>query len=104
MRPYDPIPLPSRAARDSAVRKYNKMNRYHSSFTREFETKFYAWQRTWYWPGLIRSGNARDRCDVAEFGKLVDMGPDIVPLVVYRLLDKSNFTAVFLCKFHPSCC
>lgn len=42
--------------------------------------------------------SARDCCDVKEFDRLVEMGPQILPLVVYMLLDSNNFTAVFLCK------
>ncbi len=39
----------------------------------------------------------KTRCNVVEFDKLVDMGPSILPLVVYKLLDISNFTGIFLC-------
>lgn len=48
-------------------------------------------------PGVNTSAKAR--CNVPEFSKLLEMGPRIVPLVIYKMLDRHNFTAVFLCEF-----
>ncbi|KAK9437072.1 hypothetical protein VB005_11889 [Metarhizium brunneum] len=94
MGPYDPIPLPSRAAQDSAVQGYNEVRRSAPELVKAFEECFHAWQVTWDRP--THSSQAQIRCHVDEFHELVEMGPEILPLVVYKLLDRRNFTGVFL--------
>ncbi|KAI0977521.1 hypothetical protein F4678DRAFT_413336 [Xylaria arbuscula] len=93
MGPYDPIPPPSQAAQESAISHYDNITKSYPTLVEEFESRFYAWKSTWH-PSL--SSNARERCLVDEFETLVDMGPKILPLIVHQLLDKDNFTAVFL--------
>lgn len=48
MRAHDPIPLPSRAAEESAVKGYEKIRKASPKLVTAFENCFYAWQKTWY--------------------------------------------------------
>ncbi|KAI1346527.1 hypothetical protein F5Y01DRAFT_321665 [Xylaria sp. FL0043] len=96
MEAYDPIPPPSRAGQESATWVYKGILESCPNLVKEFQARFYAWQTTWHDPTKITGPNARDRCDVPEFDGLLAMGPRILPLVVYKLLNPWNFTAVFL--------
>lgn len=51
-RPHDPIPAPSKSAADWAVQVYKGILRSHPKFVKDFEKKFYAWQRVWHSPKL----------------------------------------------------
>ena len=43
--------------------------------------------------------SARHQCCVAEYEVVLEMGPTIRLLVIYKLLEGRNFPAVFLCKY-----
>ncbi|RMD42833.1 hypothetical protein DV735_g2260, partial [Chaetothyriales sp. CBS 134920] len=90
MRPDDPIPLPSKSAQTSALKSYQNILKSSPEFVGEFEARFSAWKKTWRSDPF--SSCARDH----EFKKLLSMGPKILPLVVYKLLERSNFKAVYL--------
>jgi hypothetical protein len=44
----------------------------------------------------LDASSLRARCDGDEYWDLLDIGPQILPLVVYKLLDCYNFPAVLL--------
>ncbi|RMZ83627.1 hypothetical protein DV738_g1135, partial [Chaetothyriales sp. CBS 135597] len=93
MGPYEAIPPPSQAAQIAAMEAYQKLFRSCPKLVEAFEARFSAWKKTW---SSCHSSIARDRCDVDEFEKLLSMGPKILPLVVHKLLDRRNFTTVYL--------
>lgn len=55
MQPYDPIPLPTRAAQEWAVSNYKSVLKSSPGLVKKFEARFYAWQRSWYAPGKAPS-------------------------------------------------
>ncbi|KAI0431602.1 hypothetical protein F5Y09DRAFT_340447 [Xylaria sp. FL1042] len=98
MKGNDPIPPPSRASQEWAIWSYKSILKSCPTLVKEFQARFHAWQATWDDPTKITGPNVRDRCNVAEFDKLLEMGSRILPLVVYKLLDPYNFTGVYLCS------
>ncbi|KAI1277941.1 hypothetical protein F5Y07DRAFT_77974 [Xylaria sp. FL0933] len=96
MNAHDAIPGPGQAARESAAGLYKSILKSCPNLVMEFEMRFSAWQATWYSDTTSPGSSAQARCDVAEFERLLEMGTTIIPLVVYKLLDPYNFTAVFL--------
>ncbi|GAW20235.1 hypothetical protein ANO14919_097340 [Xylariales sp. No.14919] len=96
MEAHDAIPPPNEAARDSVISAYIRFTQLNPAVVKSFENRFEAWQNTWYMPVRASSSDAKVRCKVPEFEKLLEMGPKILPLIVCKLLDRKNFTAVFL--------
>ena len=65
--------------------------------TREaFESRFKAWQETWFSAPLAISSDPSSRTHSVEFHNLVALGPSILPLVIDQMTDTSNFFAVAL--------
>lgn len=62
----------------------------------DFEKAFSAWEATWNAGTMAFSSDTRDRAKGPEFDALVAMGPPIVPLVIDKLRDPSNFIALVL--------
>jgi hypothetical protein len=48
MNPYDRIPNANPAAVDSAEKLYSSINNSFPSVVADFETKWKAWQKTWF--------------------------------------------------------
>lgn len=59
----------------------------------EFEEQFEAWKRTWFEGAMAFSSDTNDRADGYCYRALVDMGTEIIPLVVEKLNDPKNFIA-----------
>ncbi|KAI1175616.1 hypothetical protein F4777DRAFT_318255 [Nemania sp. FL0916] len=95
MRPFDPIPPPRQDAVEWVIRAYNTLLESAPSLVREFEARFETWQNTWHETFKTQSA-ARACCDVDEVNPLLNMGSQIIPLVLYQLLDPGNFVAVYL--------
>lgn len=96
MNPYDPVPPPSAAAVKSAKDLYLKLKTTFPDLAADFEKKYDAWKKTWF--AGNDSANSATRATGPEFSALVALGPKIVPFVVYRLTNGSDFMAIELCK------
>ncbi len=59
-----------------------------------FDTAFNAWKATWFRGGLAVSSDPHTRTVGEEFDSLVQLGPEILPLVVEALADPENFLAL----------
>ena len=67
-----------------------------SSLKNEFDLLFERWKYEWNYGYMQFSNNTRDALTMQEFKDLVALGKSILPLVVEKMLDKSNFFAVRL--------
>src|SRR3954471_23436720 len=59
-----------------------------------FDAAFNAWKATWFRGGLAISSNPHTRTVGEEFDSLVQLGPEILPLVIEALADPENFLAL----------
>ncbi len=60
----------------------------------EFGQAYAAWTRTWDDPAVVVSSAPSARTRSPEFRALVAMGPDIVPLLMDKLRDPTQFFAL----------
>lgn len=61
-----------------------------------FESLFATWKESWFQGPTANSSDTRDCAQGYAFGKLMDMGSEIIPLVVEKLADPDNFVALQL--------
>jgi hypothetical protein len=61
-----------------------------------FENAFAAWKTTWFRGGLAISSNPTTRTIGPEFDSLIALGAVILPLVVEKLADPTQFFALQL--------
>ena len=62
----------------------------------EFKRAFEAWRKSWFAGSLAIDSNPYSRAHGSDFDKLVALGPQIMPLVVEKLVDEQNFFALSL--------
>ena len=62
----------------------------------EFQSAFEAWRKSWFAGSLAIDSNPYSRAHGSDFDKLVALGPQIMPLVVEKLVDEQNFFALSL--------
>ena len=67
---------------------------YDAEGRRVFEEAYAKWQKTWYEPECMMSSNPGDYATSQEFRNVVALGEDIVPLLIERLTDPSQFFAL----------
>jgi hypothetical protein len=60
----------------------------------DFEKKFRAWKNSWHKGSLSSSSDPYARAASGEFRELTGMGKEIVPLLINKLMDESNFLAL----------
>lgn len=60
----------------------------------DFEKNFREWKASWHKGSLSSSSNPYARAASGEFRKLTAMGKEILPLLVNKLMDESNFLAL----------
>lgn len=61
---------------------------------KNFEAKFKAWKNSWHKGSLSSSSDPYARAATGEFRELTAMGKEIVPLLINKLMDESNFLAL----------
>lgn len=61
-----------------------------------FESLFAAWKATWFTGPTAESSDTRDCASGYAFEKLLEMGPEILPLVAAKIADPDNFVAMQL--------
>lgn len=67
------------------------------SFLRDqFEALFEKWKYEWNQGYMKFSNNTRDAVTMQEFKDLATLGKPIIPFIIEKMLDKSNFFAVRL--------
>jgi hypothetical protein len=59
-----------------------------------FDAAYAAWRDTWSHPLVIVSSAPIDRSQSLQFLELVALGPDILPLLMEKLLDPTEFFAL----------
>ena len=62
----------------------------------EFDARYASWEKTWHLPPVGFSSNPAAVKKSEEFGALIEMGENILPLVVQKLIDRKNFFALQL--------
>lgn len=60
----------------------------------EFEKKFRVWKKTWHQGSFSSSSDPYARTKTVEFRELTAMGKDILPLLVLKMTDDSNFLSL----------
>jgi hypothetical protein len=60
----------------------------------DFEKKFRAFKNSWFKGSLSSSSDPYARNKSAEYREITSMGKEIVPLLVNKLMDESNFLAL----------
>jgi hypothetical protein len=60
----------------------------------DFEKNFREWKASWHKGSLSSSSDPYARAASGEFRKLTAMGKEILPLLVNKLMDESNFLAL----------
>jgi hypothetical protein len=60
----------------------------------DFEKRFSAWKKIWHTGSHAFSSDPYTRTKTAEYRELVALGKDILPLLVSKLMDESNFLAL----------
>lgn len=63
-----------------------------------FERRWEAWVASWSLPTKIMNQSESTFTSGPEWEALVNMGPDILPMVVDKLKDKSNVFGCYLCE------
>jgi hypothetical protein len=62
--------------------------------TADFEKRFSAWKKIWHTGSNAFSSDPYTRTKTAEYRELTALGKDILPLLVNKLMDESNFLAL----------
>lgn len=65
-----------------------------TSLTEDFENRYSSWVETWERPEIAVSSNPGDRATSEEFQQLAELGPNILPLLMARLLQPDQFFAL----------
>lgn len=60
----------------------------------DFEKRFSAWKKIWHTGSNAFSSDPYTRTKTAEYRELVALGKPILPLLVKKLMDESNFMAL----------
>ena len=60
----------------------------------EFERKFRAYKNSWFTGSLSSSSDPYARTKTAGYREMTAMGKEIIPLLVNKLMDESNFLAL----------
>jgi hypothetical protein len=60
----------------------------------DFEKRFSAWKRIWHTGSHAFSSDPYTRTKTAEYRELVAIGKEILPLLVNKLMDETNFLAL----------
>jgi len=60
----------------------------------DFEKRFSAWKKIWHTGSNALSSDPYTRTKTAEYRELVALGKDILPLLVNKLMDETNFLAL----------
>lgn len=91
MDPWAPIPGPSLAAVASAEELYTKLMTTSPDLVNDFDKKYDDWKKTLVEDGIspVSTTPASGR----ESDALVALGPNIVPLIVYRLASGNDSMA-----------
>jgi hypothetical protein len=61
-----------------------------------FDELYRDWRRTWERPDILVSSNSKAVKDSDEFRALASLGPKVLPLIVDKLLQPSEFFALQL--------
>ncbi len=61
-----------------------------------FDSLFAAWKKTWFVGALAPSSDIRARAQGDAYRQLLALGPRIIPLVIEKLNDPTNFVAISL--------
>jgi hypothetical protein len=65
-----------------------------AEITAEFEKKFRVWKNSWLSGSLSSASDPYARTKLAEYREIAAMGKEIIPLLVNKLMDESNFLAL----------
>ena len=60
----------------------------------DFAQKFSAWKKIWHTGSNAFSSDPYTRAKTAEYRELVGLGKEILPLLVSKLMDETNFLAL----------
>jgi len=60
----------------------------------EFEKKFRTYKNSWFKGSLSSASDPYARNKTAEFREIISMGKEIIPLLVNKTIDESNFLAL----------
>ncbi|HTQ31592.1 MAG TPA: hypothetical protein VMI53_10315 [Opitutaceae bacterium] len=84
---------PAMNEKQKAILLHDAVKTISPAVREEFNQLFDAWKRTWAQGTMAFSNNARDRSAAYSYKQLVEMGPEILPLVVEKLANPENFIA-----------
>jgi hypothetical protein len=89
-------PLPMMSEQQKNVGIHNLVKDVPPAVREDFMELFNAWKKTWFAGTMALSSNSRARGNTYTYHKLLEMGPEIIPLVVEQLNKPGNFIAVQL--------
>ena len=84
---------PAMNENQKAILLHDAVKTVNPAVREEFNHWFDAWKLTWAQGAMAFSNDVRDRSAAYSYKKLVDMGPEILPLVVEKLANPENFIA-----------
>lgn len=96
MESYEPVPPPADEAVVTANQLHGSLKISYGPAVSNFETLFDAWKATWNAPEMQLEPNSSTRAQGPAYDALVQLGPAVIPLVVQKLTDPSNFFAIHL--------
>ena len=72
----------------------NVTKSYNAEGRQAFEEVYSKWEKTWDEPPYMMSSNPGDYAKSPEFWAVISLGEDIVPLLIEKLTDPSQFFAL----------
>jgi hypothetical protein len=99
-----PIPLPiylekymklkKEFTKDEISRLKAMIKEVPAQIAADFEKRFGAWKKIWHTGSNAFSSDPYTRTKTAEYRELVGLGKEILPLLVSKLMDETNFLAL----------
>lgn len=94
--PVPPVSLLAVNENHKAVKLHDAAKSVPAPVREEFHQLFHAWKKTWFAGSMAYNSKTRARGDTHSYLQLLEMGPEILPLVVIELDNPANFMAVQL--------
>jgi hypothetical protein len=92
--------VPDAAADQISIEQRSRLDAEIAGVPAELRTSFDElyrdWRRTWQRPDILVSSNSKAVKDSDEFRALASLGPKVLPLIVDKLLQPSEFFALQL--------
>ena len=92
--------VPDAAADQISIEQRSRLDAEIAGVPAELRTSFDElyrdWRRTWERPDILVSSNSKAVKDSDEFRALASLGPKVLPLIVDKLLQPSEFFALQL--------